>query len=206
MRHIGTQTLETPRLVLRRLLPEDAPAMYRNWASNPAVTRWLRWEPHKSLAETYALLTAWSVLYQNPDYYQWAIEVKATGEVIGAISLTVSCCAEPEAAKAWEARGADLKQGIWEPGYCIGQPWWNQGYTTEALQAVTDYWFVRVEGCWLSCCHAVENPASGAVMRHAGFVYDHDAVYHRFDGTPVDCHVYRLTRADWTAHKRKELL
>ena len=206
MHHVGTQTLETPRLVLRRLLPEDAPAMYRNWASNPAVTRWLRWEPHKSLAETYALLTAWSVLYQNPDYYQWAIEVKATGEVIGTISLAVDLGGEREAAQAWEARGADLKQGIWEPGYCIGQPWWNQGYTTEALQAVTDYWFVRAEGCWLSCCHAVENPASGAVMRHAGFVYDHDAVYHRFDGTPVDCHVYRLTRADWTAHKRKELL
>ena len=129
MRHIGTQTLETPRLVLRRLLPEDAPAMYRNWASNPAVTRWLRWEPHKSLAETYALLTAWSVLYQNPDYYQWAIEVKATGEVIGTISLAVDLGGEREAAQAWEARGADLKQGIWEPGYCIGQPWWNQGYT-----------------------------------------------------------------------------
>ena len=122
MHHVGTQTLETPRLILRRLTPEDAPAMYRNWASNPAVTRWLRWDPHKNLAETCALLTAWSVLYQNPDYYQWAIQEKATGEVIGAISLTVSCCAEPEAAKAWEARGADLKQGIWEPGYCIGQP------------------------------------------------------------------------------------
>ena len=100
MRHIGTQTLETPRLVLRRLLPEDAPAMYRNWASNPAVTRYLRWEPHKSLAETYALLTAWSVLYQNPDYYQWAMVEKDTGEVIGAISLTVSCCSEPEALRA----------------------------------------------------------------------------------------------------------
>ena len=42
-------------------------------------------------------------------------------------------------------------------------------------------------------------------MQKAGFVYDHDAVYHKFDGTPVDCHVYRLTRAEWAAHKRKEL-
>ena len=32
MRHAGTQDIETPRLLLRRLLPEDAPQMYANWA------------------------------------------------------------------------------------------------------------------------------------------------------------------------------
>ena len=47
MRHAGTQDIETPRLLLRRLLPEDAPQMYANWASDPEVTRYLRWEPHK---------------------------------------------------------------------------------------------------------------------------------------------------------------
>lgn len=34
MRHAGTQDIETPRLLLRRLLPEDAPQMYANWASD----------------------------------------------------------------------------------------------------------------------------------------------------------------------------
>lgn len=46
MRHAGTQEIETPRLLLRRLLPSDAPMMYANWASDPEVTRWLRWTPH----------------------------------------------------------------------------------------------------------------------------------------------------------------
>ena len=32
MRHAGTQEIETPRLLLRRLLPSDAPMMYANWA------------------------------------------------------------------------------------------------------------------------------------------------------------------------------
>ena len=50
MRHAGTQDIETPRLLLRRLLPEDAPQMYANWASDPEVTRYLRWEPHKPAA------------------------------------------------------------------------------------------------------------------------------------------------------------
>ena len=201
MRHVGTQEIETPRLLLRRLTPADAPAMYRNWANDPAVTRYLRWEPHKDENETFALLTAWEELYQNPDYYQWCMVEKSTGEVFGTISLTVSCCSEPEALQAWQERGADLTDGVWEPGYCIGRAWWDKGYTTEALNAVVDYWFTRTDSTWLACCHAVENPASGAVMQKAGFVYDHDDIYHKFDGTPVPCRVYLLTREAWQARK-----
>lgn len=52
MRHAGTQTIETERLLLRPLTPEDAPMMYANWANDPDVTRWLRWEPHKNVDET----------------------------------------------------------------------------------------------------------------------------------------------------------
>ena len=44
MRHAGTQELETDRLFLRRLLPEDADMMYANWASDPQVTRLHRTE------------------------------------------------------------------------------------------------------------------------------------------------------------------
>ena len=192
MRHAGTQEIETPRLLLRQLLPQDAEMMYTNWASDPEVTRWLRWEPHKNVAETRELLTAWATLYPNPDYYQWAIVEKATGQVFGSISLCNSLLGEPQQKAEWP--GFDLSEGIWEPGYCIGRNWWNKGYTTEALQAVVDDWFTRTDGLWLACCHAAGNPASGRVMEKAGFVYDHNAVYHKFDGTPVECRSYALTR------------
>ena len=69
MRHAGTQEIETPRLLLRRLMPSDAPMMYANWANDPEVTRWLRWTPHKDVAETQELLSAWALLYPNEDYY-----------------------------------------------------------------------------------------------------------------------------------------
>lgn len=200
MRHAGTEIIETERLVLRRLMPEDAPDMFKNWASDPAVTRWLRWEPHKDVFETYALLTAWAELYKNPDYYQWAITEKSQNEAIGSISLMNELSLEPYCAE-WS--GVDRTDGIWEPGYCLGRAWWSKGYMTEALRAVVDYWFNRLGGSWLACCHAKGNPASGAVMKKAGFVYDHEAQYHKFDGTPVDCLVYRLTRADYEAFCHK---
>ena len=91
MRHAGTQTLETDRLFLRQLLPEDAEQMYTNWASDPEVTRFLRWEPHKNALETVGLLAAWATLYPNPDYYQWAIVEKASGQVFAASASSMLC-------------------------------------------------------------------------------------------------------------------
>ena len=169
MRHAGTQEIETPRLILRRLLSEDADRMYVNWANDPDVTRFLRWEPHKIAAETRQLLEAWATLYPNEDYYQWAIVEKATGQVFGSISIYNSLLGEPQQKAAWP--GLDLSEGIWEPGYCIGKAWWNKGFTTEALRAVVEYWFKNTNSNWLACCHAAANPASGRVMQKAGFVY-----------------------------------
>ena len=85
MRHAGTQEIETERLILRRLTPEDAGMMYTNWANDPQVTKYLRWEPHKNAEETRELLTAWALLYPNGDYYEWGIVEKATGQVFGTI-------------------------------------------------------------------------------------------------------------------------
>ena len=180
MRHTGTPELETDRLLLRRLLPQDAPQMYENWANDPAVTRFLRWEPHKSPAETRELLSAWAELYPNPDYYQWAMVEKATGQVFGSISVYNALLGEPQQKAKWP--GLELSGGIWEPGYCIGQKWWGKGLTTEALQAVVDFWFRQVGGTFLTCCHAVHNPASG----------------------PVECRCYLLTKERYD--NRKDLL
>ena len=191
MRHTGTLELETDRLLLRRLLSQDAPQMYENWANDPAVTRFLRWEPHKSPAETRELLSAWAELYPNPDYYQWAIVEKATGQVFGSISVFTSSSVEPDR-DPWP--GFDHSNGVWEVGYCIGRAWWGKGCTTEALKALVEYWFKNTDSNWLACSHAVENPASGKVMMKAGFVYDHEAVYHKFDGTAIPCKCYALTR------------
>ncbi len=52
MNHCGTQRLETKRLVLRRLAVSDAEAMFRNWASDPEVTRFLTWPTHTDVNVT----------------------------------------------------------------------------------------------------------------------------------------------------------
>lgn len=49
MRHTGTLELETGRLLLRRLLSQDALQMYENWANDPAVTRFCAGNRTKAL-------------------------------------------------------------------------------------------------------------------------------------------------------------
>ncbi len=41
MKHCGTKRLETERLILRRFTAEDAEPMFRNWASDDEVTKFL---------------------------------------------------------------------------------------------------------------------------------------------------------------------
>lgn len=46
--HKGTQTIETPRLILRKAQMEDAQPMFDNWASDPEVTKYLTWPTYET--------------------------------------------------------------------------------------------------------------------------------------------------------------
>ena len=152
MEHCGTQTIETKRLVLRRLDVSDAPAMFRNWASDAEVTKFLTWQPHECVEATRALLAQWSEQYRQTDYYQWGIELKSAGELIGTISVV------------------DKNEAIdmAHVGYCIGRRWWHQVIMSEALAAVIGFLFERVGCNRIESRHDVSNPHSGDVMRKCG--------------------------------------
>ena len=66
MDHKGTKTIETERLILRKFSPDDAGAMFNNWANDPEVTRYLTWQPHVSPETTRELLTRWAEEAKDP--------------------------------------------------------------------------------------------------------------------------------------------
>ena len=88
MQHLGTKTLYTKRLTLRRFTPEDAEAMFQNWANDPEVTRFLTWPVHKSSEESRALLCEWCPNYADVRYYHWAIVYGQPIGSIGAVRLS----------------------------------------------------------------------------------------------------------------------
>ena len=82
MKHAGTKTIETGRLVLRPFRIEDAQPMYENWASDPEVTKFLMWPTHPSVEVSREVLKSWICQYPDEKYYQWAIVLKENGEFV----------------------------------------------------------------------------------------------------------------------------
>ncbi len=181
MEHKGTQQLETQRLILRRAQAGDAQPMFDNWGRDPAVTKYLTWPTYTSIEPAYGVLDSWIAGYDNPDFYQWMIVPKDLGHPIGSISVVQH---KDSVASA-------------EIGYCIGRPWWHQGITTEALQAVIDYLFDTVGMNRIEAMHDVNNPNSGAVMRKCGMVYEgtHRAAGRNNQGI-CDLAVYAILKSE----------
>lgn len=154
--HKGTQTIETDRLILRPATAEDAAPMFRNWASDPEVTKFLTWPTHQSEEISRSVLESWCGQYENPEFYQWMIVLKELGEPIGSISVV--------------NHRNDIAEA--EVGYCIGKAWWRKGITTEALAAVIGYLFDRVGMNRVEAKHDVRNPHSGDVMKKCGMAFE----------------------------------
>jgi len=156
MKHIGTQTIDTGRLLLRRFCLEDAQAMYRNWASDPEVTRYLTWPTHASPEVSAMVLEGWTAQYEDAAVYQWAIELKELGEPIGSIAVVKH----------------DDQVAMAHVGYALGRRWWNRGIMTEALTAVIAYLFDSVGFKRVEARYDPRNFRSGAVMKKCGMHYE----------------------------------
>ena len=156
MKAIGTQMLQTDRLILRRFVESDAEAMFQNWASSAETLTYVTWDPHPNVDVTRNSIRNWVASYTNPNYYKWAICLKEKPEqVIGDISIVEmneddSCC---------------------EIGYILGKTYWGRGMMTEALKAVLDFCFTQAGFQKVKARYASLNPASGRVMEKAGMTY-----------------------------------
>lgn len=182
MNHQGTKTILTSRLILRRFRSEDADAAYRNWCSSDQVTRFLTWPTHLNVNVTRSVIDDWVTSYQDPRSYQWAIELQELCEPIGSISVV----------------NVDDDVDAIEIGYCLGQPWWHRGIMTEALAAVTNYFFDEVGANRVCAKHDADNPRSGAVMKACGLTYEGTLRQaHRNNQGIVDTCVYSILRTEW---------
>ena len=73
MLNIGTQTLETERLILRKFELSDAELVYKNWTSDPLVTKHLSWDVHKSLDDTIEYVNYKCELYNKEYCFDWIV-------------------------------------------------------------------------------------------------------------------------------------
>ena len=113
--------IETKRLILRKFRIEDAEEMFSTWCNDPEVTKYITWNPHKSVEETRVILSKWIEEYDDPKTVRYGITIKSSDKLIGSIDIV------------------DFINDIPEIGYCSGKAYWNNGYMTEACKALIEY-------------------------------------------------------------------
>ena len=184
---MGTQTIETDRLILRRFTVDDAQDMFDNWANDADVCEYLEWDPHGNVAVTQDLLRGWVQAYGDESFYNWAVELKQIGKPIGSIAAVMfsekhKCC---------------------EIGYCISKIYWSQGIMAEALKAVIKYFFTQVGLNRVSAGHDVQNVGSGKVMLKAGMTLEGTQRQRRIrrDGTFADGNMYSILSSEYINSK-----
>jgi ribosomal-protein-alanine N-acetyltransferase len=154
--HLGTKELETERLVLRRFVIGDAECMFKNWANDDEVTKYLTWESHKNINSSRKVLEEWIEGYSQKTCYQWAIVLKEINEPIGRINVD---------------KYSDGIKTI-HFGYCIGKRWWNMGITSEAVNAIMKFFFEEVGANRMESHYDPNNENSGKVMKKCGMKYE----------------------------------
>lgn len=183
MKHCGTKQLETPRLILRRFEIEDASALYKNWASDPKVTKYLMWPTHTNSSISEDVVKDWVDSYQKLDYYQWAIVLKNEGDT------SIGCIA---------AVDSNETVSMLHIGYCLGSSWWHQGITSEALKAVIDFLFEEVGALRIESRHDPHNPNSGAVMKKCGMQYEGTLRNSDWNNQGIcDASYYSILKSEW---------
>jgi len=160
MTHKGTVALETERLLLRRFVGSDLEPIFRNCWSDYDVWKWTNYQPMNSIEDVLTLNNIftdhWFARYEKPNFYNWAIQLKSSGEVIG---------------RVWGMHPDDDVSQV-ELAYELGRNWWNQGLMTEAAKKVIDFLFSSVGYNRVYSGHAHENPASGKVMQKCRMIYE----------------------------------
>ncbi len=149
--------LETERLRLRHLRHDDAQAIFDTYANDPMVTRYLTWDVHNDVTVTQQLVDLWLKEYEKEDRYQYIIELKETGELVGMIDVV------------------EYRDGLPVIGYVSGQSFWNHGYMSEALEAMVER--LLNDGYPNVIIEAVrENYGSNRVIEKNGFRFNYQTV------------------------------
>ena len=146
----GTIALQTPRLSLRRHVPEDTGTLYQNFGTDAAMFRYSGWNPYATPEQAGETVQRFIDSYADPRFYGWAIERE--GRMIGTIG----------------AYDFDEEKNQIEVGFSIERACWGKGFAAEALRAVLEYLTVQEGIARVTAWCAADNIASSRTLEKAG--------------------------------------
>ncbi|MEN6357878.1 MAG: GNAT family N-acetyltransferase [Armatimonadota bacterium] len=143
--------LETERLVIRKYTLEDIDDYY-GFASDPEVTKFLRWGPHPNWSYTSEYIQGVLDSYSDGKDTPWGIEHKAEKKIIGSIHIMQ----------------LDLYHKKAQIGFVLARTYWGNGYMVEAVNTVFEYCFTKLQLNRIEGLCIPENNAGVRVMQKTG--------------------------------------
>ena len=186
--HVGTRTLITERLTLRRYTEDDERTMFDFILGLHQNAPFSNWQPVYSREEAHqGFLEHILAQYKRPNFYRWCICIG--DQFAGNITMTML---------SDTGRSAEL-------GYTIHADWRGKGIATEAAKAVIDFAFGTVGLQRIEACCAVENISSGAVLKKCGMRCEGHLrqKYRSLRNLFEDCDLYAILQSDWEKNVNK---
>ena len=184
MNLLGSKTLETERLLLRKTEEQDLKKLWKILLDRDISRYYLtckindNWEDEKKWQYKKLERAA------NPDMFCWTIIRKDNNEVIGQITVQ---------------EGSTEDKSIRDIGWFISKINQRKGYAYEAASKVLDYMFNEVKLNKIETSVAMINPASWGLMEKLGFKRletTHKNKYY-FVEEEVDSYEYELTKEEY---------
>ena len=182
MKYADIQTVQTPRLTLRKLRESDVQLYYERIGSRKEVTAGMLFEPHTSIQDSVASIEKVLRRYEAGKCYRWAVALPEDDSIIGVIELLAF----------------DEEKESCSFAYMFCPEFWGKGYATETLRAVLNFAFTVLQLKQVEADHFATNPASGAVMRKVGMTYQ-GTVREKYEkqGRKLDADQYRITKEEF---------
>lgn len=175
--------LLTKNLILRKLQQTDAKPIAK-LANNVSVSSMTARLPHPYNVENAVDFINQTGLKQNRSCV-YAVTLAKTADVIGCCSLSPT---EREIGPAL--------------GYWLGEPYWGNGYATEAAHALVDLAFKTTSHDRVNASCRVINPASRRVLEKCGFQHSDSGMINSVSlGNTVPVDYYVLDRSTWISLK-----
>lgn len=157
MNHLGTITLKSDRLRLRRIYKEDAKEIYEGFVNQEDFLYYANKEKRTLKMQEQSLIGI-DEKYKNLSYYNWLITLKENGKIIGSINAFFNYFEDEKDALMFN--------------YAIDDRYKNNGYMSEALYLTIKFFLneVNVKKIYCGCC--IENIASKKVMEKNNMLFD----------------------------------
>ena len=179
MERLLPEVIESARLRLRPPIDADAEIIFRAYAQDPQVCRFLIWPPHNSVEVTRSFIAECLEAWKDGARLPYAITMRDSEDPIGMI----------------EARVQNTMVDI---GYVLARPRWGNGLMPEAIRAFAAAALSHRRIFRVQAFCDTENIASQRALEKSGFLrearLERFSVHPNLSPEPRACFMYAICR------------